>query len=142
MIYSDNYNWAGPVNSAFPIVSFADYLGEHTNTQMPEVAYLHHQLASGGTRGRWSDQNIIAFERYDYRDVSGGNAFTNANATVVLFAMNDNFGFPGDVMFDDGIPRTYDGYYGCANGSPSRNCGLVVGFPPGSVLVQLSSSGQ
>ena len=54
--------------------------------------------ARGGTRSRWSDQNIAAWERYDYRDISGGNAFTNADATVVLFAMNNNFGNPGDVL--------------------------------------------
>ena len=34
---------------------------------MPEIVYLHHQLARGGTRPRWSDQNVVAFERYDYR---------------------------------------------------------------------------
>ena len=50
--------------------------------------------------------------------------------------------------------RTSDGYYlvrtNTADGSPSadvsisnsRNQGIVVGFPPGSVLVQLSSSGD
>ena len=44
---------------------------------------------------------------------------------MVLFAMNDNFGNPGDIAFDDGITRTYDGYYGSTNGtyetSNSRN---------------------
>src|SRR5207249_10831238 len=72
-------------------------------------------------------------------DVSG-NAFTNPDATVVLFAMNDNFGHPGDILFDDGISRTADGYYTCANGSPSRGYGMVVGFPPGSVLSQLAGT--
>ncbi len=38
----------------------------------------------------------IAFERYDYRE--GGSA---ADQTVVFFAMNDNFGNPGDISFDD-----------------------------------------
>ena len=107
---------------------------------MPEIAWLHHQLARGGTRSRWSDQNIVAFERYDYRDVTGGDAFTNADATVVFFAMNDNFGNPGDVSFDDGVTRLADGFYTCAQGSNLRNNGMVVGFPPGSVLSQLASS--
>ncbi len=150
MIYSDGFNH-NPVPNTTPIVSFANYLGEHSDNSIPDVIYLHNQLARGGTRARWSDQNIVAFERYDYRDVDPpahyADAYTNANATVVLFAMNDKFSYPGDISFDDGITRTSDGYYlNPTNGSPyvsnSRNLGLSVGFPPGSVLVQLSSSGE
>src|SRR5216684_193273 len=103
---------------------------------------LHHQLARGGTWSRWSDQNIAAWERYDYRE--GTNA---ASQDVVLFVMNDK-GYPGDISFDDGVNRTSDGYYknaanvasGNTSVSNSRNIGLVVGFVPGSILVQLASS--
>src|SRR5262249_45405994 len=77
---------------------------------------------------------------YDYRDVDLSTAFNNPDATVVFFAINNNFGNPGDVLFDDGISRGSDGYYSCANGSPSRGYGMRVGFPPGSVLSQLASS--
>src|SRR5262249_43481147 len=128
----------------FPNNAFAPYLGEFGDNKMPDIAWLHHQLARGGTRSRWSDFNTVAFERYDYRDVAPpaqyASAYTNADATVVFFAMNDNFGFPGDISFDDGISRTSDGYYGTGPVSNSRNLGLVVGFPPGSVLAQLASS--
>ena len=38
--------------------------------------------------------------------------------------MNDNFGNPGDIAFDDGVSRTSDGYYlvgtNTANGSEHR----------------------
>jgi hypothetical protein len=139
MIYSDGYNHSGPP-TYFPILSYANYLGEFGDNRMPELVYLHHQLSRGGTRSRWHDHNIVAWERYDYRDVSGGNAFTNADATVVFFAMNDNFGNPGDILFDDGVSRTGDGYYTCANGSPSRGYGMVVSFPPGSVLSQMAGT--
>ena len=58
--------------------------------------------------------------------------------------MNDNFGNPGDIVFDDGVVRTYDGYYGSTNGtyetSNSRNYGLCVGFAPGTVLTQLATT--
>jgi len=144
MIYSDNWNWAGPVSSAFPIVAMADYLGEFTNNQMPEICYLHRQLARGGTRSRWSDQWIVAWERYDYRDVNNDNgaAYTNAAATTVLFAMNANFGNPGDMLFDDGIEKAGDGYYNCyeGDGTPSEGSGLVVEFPPGTVLTQMAGT--
>jgi hypothetical protein len=144
MIYSDNWNWAGPVTNAFPIVAEADYLGEFGNNQMPEIVYLHSQLARGGTRSRWSDQHVVAWERYDYRDVNNvnGAAYTNALATTVIFAMNGNFGSPGDMLFDDGVTRTSDGYYDCyeGNGTPSEGCGLCVAFPPGTVLTQMAST--
>ncbi len=142
MIYSDGFNFAGSPSSdqTFPIVPLANYLGEYGDNQMPEVAYLHHQLARGGTRSRWSDANIVAWERYDYRDVSG-DAFNDPNATVVFFAANNKTDFPGDINFDDGISRTSDGYYTCGpNGNPSRGYAMRVGFPPGSVLSQLASS--
>lgn len=139
MVYSDGYNHSGPP-TYFPGISYANYLGEFGDNKMPEICYLHHQLARGGTRSRWSDQNIVAWERYDYRDITNGNAFTNADATVVLFAMNNNFGNPGDILFDDGITRTSDGYYSCNNGSPSKGYGMIVGFPPGTILVQMAST--
>ncbi len=143
MVYSDNFNFAGSPSSSstFPIVPYANYLGQFGDNQIPEIAYLHNQLARGGTRSRWSDANIVAWERYDYRDVNNGDAFTNADATVMLFVANNNAGYPGDINFDDGISRTSDGYYTCVpNGNPSRGYAMRVGFPPGSVLSQLASS--
>ena len=160
MVYSDgfNHNLASLTNGSTPIVSYANYLGEFGDNSMPDTMYTHNQLSRGGTRRRWSDQNIIAFERYDYRDVDPpalyGNAYTNPAATVVFYAMNDDFGYPGDVAFDDGVSRTSDGYYlvitntadGSSNAdiyvSNSRHYGMVVGFPPGTLLTQLSGSGD
>ena len=160
MVYSDgfNHNLASLTNGSTPIVSYANYLGEFGDNSMPDTMYTHNQLSRGGTRSRWSDQNIIAFERYDYRDVDPpslyGNAYTNPAATVVFYAMNDDFGDPGDIAFDDGVSRTSDGYYlvitntadGSSNAdiyvSNSRGYGMVVGFPPGTLLTQLSSSGD
>ncbi|PWU13798.1 MAG: hypothetical protein C5B50_18580 [Verrucomicrobia bacterium] len=141
MMYSDGFNWAGNPNNAFPQVpTTAFYLGEYGDNTMPETCYIHHQMARGGTRSRWSDGAIVAFERYDYRDVSG-DAYNNPDATVVLFAMNATYNNPsGDVLFDDGIQKADDGYYHCYNGAPSRGVGMVVGFPPGSVLSQMAGT--
>jgi hypothetical protein len=134
MVYSDGYNHS-PGPDYFPIVSYANYLGEFGDNRMPEIAYLHNQLSRGATWSRWSDQNIVAFERYDNRESSNP-----PDQDVVLFAMNDNFGFPGDISFDDGISRTSDNYYGTQPVSNSRGYGLVVQFPPGSVLAQLATT--
>ncbi|HEU0008386.1 MAG TPA: alpha-amylase family glycosyl hydrolase [Verrucomicrobiae bacterium] len=137
LIYSDGYNEADG-NPPFPRHANAPYLGQFGDNKMPDLAYLHHQLARGGTRPRWGDSDVVAFERYDYRDPG-----TAADQTVVLFAMNDNYGNPGDINFDDGVAQDNIGM-------PSANCyqsidnsrgvGLVVGFLPGSLLRQLADS--
>jgi hypothetical protein len=142
MIYSDGFNWAGNPSdpNTFPEVPMTDFLGQYGDNTMPETVMIHQHLARGGTRSRWSDAHIVAFERYDYREVSG-DAYDNPDATVALFAMNATYNSPtGDVLFDDGVVRPSDNYYNCYNGSPSKGVGLVVGFPPGSVLGQLAST--
>jgi hypothetical protein len=145
-IYTDGYNESespAPGEPPFPRVAEAPYLGQFGDPKMPDVASLHHQLARGGTRPRWSDNDIVAFERYDYREVDWGTAYNNPDATVVLFAMNDNYaGTPdGEISFDDGAAQTTDGtFYECFPVKNSRGQGLAVGFPPQSVLHQLADS--
>ncbi|HEX9047116.1 MAG TPA: alpha-amylase family glycosyl hydrolase, partial [Verrucomicrobiae bacterium] len=141
MVYSDGYNHN--YSGGTPIISYANYLGEYGDNSMPDICYLHHQLARGGTWPRWSDQNVVAFERYDYREGNGAQPQTQ---DVALLAMNTKTSYPGDITFDDGVTRTPDGYYLNPSNttstavSNSRGVGLAVGFAPGSVLVQLAST--
>ena len=135
LIYSDGYNEASG-NPPFPRHANAPFLGQFNDNKMPDLAWLHHQLARGGTRPRWGDSDIVAFERYDYREP--GSA---ADQTVVLFAMNDNYGNPGDISFDDGVTQSDAGMPStCYPVVNSRGVGLVVGFPPGSRLRQLADA--
>ncbi len=137
LIYSDGYNQEQTCEGCgdpFPRIASAPFLGEFGDNKLPDLAWLHGQLARGGTRSRWGDSDIVAFERYDYRE--GGSA---ADQTVVLFAMNDNYGNPGDVSFDDGVAQDDSGMPStCYPVVNSRNQGLVVGFPPGSWLTQMA----
>jgi hypothetical protein len=137
LIYSDGYNESpGSGSSAFPRHADAAYLGQFGDNKMPDLAWLHHQLARGGTRPRWGDSDVTAFERYDYREPG-----SDADETVVLFAMNDNFGNPGDISFDDGVAQSdSDMPSTCYPAVNSRGQGLVVGFPPGSRLRQLADA--
>ncbi len=136
VIYSDNFNQSG-APSYFPTVANANYLGEYGDNQMPELAYIHNQMARGNTWSRWSDNNVVLFERWDYRE---GTSAEPQDQDVMLFGMNDDYGDPGDISFDDGVSRTSDGYYGGNPVSNSRGVGVVVGFPPGSVLVQMAQT--
>ena len=133
-IYSDGYNQS-VAPDYFPKVASAPYLGEFGDNKMPEVAFLHHQLARGGTRPRWGDADICAFERYDYRE--GGSA---ADQTVVLFAMNDNYSAQGDTAFVDGEGESFPSGVNKPPGAGTDAQGLAVSFPPGSVLAQLAMS--
>jgi hypothetical protein len=141
MVYSDGFNHNTSGNT--PITSYADFLGEFGDNTLPDTMFTHNQLARGGTRSRWSDQNIVMFERYDYRE---GNSADPTTQEVVLFGMNDKTSYPGDISFDDGVTRTSDGYYLNPSNSTStaisnsRGVGVVVGFPPGTILTQLASS--
>ena len=142
VIYSDGYNWSSPTFSGgttnyFPSIAYANYLGEYNDNYMPDICYLHNQLARGYTNPRWSEYNLVAFERYDYRE---GNGSSPQTQVVSLFVMNDKTSFPGDITFDDGVGQTFDGYYGGIAISNTKSQGLAVGFAPGSVLVQLASS--
>lgn len=135
MVYADGFNH-NP-SGGTPIVSYANYLGEYGDNSLPDIMYLHNQLSRGGTWSRWSDQNVVLFERYDYRE---GNPTQPQTQAVALLGLNDNPGYPGDETFDDGVTRVSDGYYGGITVSNSKGQGLAVGFAPGSVLVQLSSA--
>lgn len=135
LIYSDAYNEASG-NPPFPRHANAPYLGQFGDRTMPDLATIHHSLSRGGTRPRWGDSDFCAFERYDAREGGG-----TADQTVVLFAMNDNFGNPGDISFDDGVAQDDAGMPStCYPVVNSRGQGLVVGFPPGSRLRQLADA--
>ena len=137
LIYSDGYDESpSGGGTPFPRHANAPYLGQFGDGKMPDLAWLHHQLARGGTRPRWSDNDIVAFERYDYREASA-----SADQAVALFVMNDNYGNPGDVSFDDGVAQNDSGMPStCYPVENSRGQGLVVSFPPGSRLRQLADS--
>src|SRR4051812_47368662 len=107
LIYSDGY-FKSPSNGGtpFPRHANAPFLGQFGDNKMPDLAWLHHQLARGGTRPRWGDADVVAFERYDYRE---GSASAPQDQTVALFVMNDNYGDPGDISFDDGAAQTDSG---------------------------------
>lgn len=137
LIYTDGYNESpSGGGTPFPRHANAPYLGQFGDRKMPDLAWLHHQCARGGTRPHWSDNDIVAFERYDYREASA-----LPDQVVALFVMNDNYGSPGDISFDDGVPQSDSGMPStCYPAENSRGQGMVVSFPPGSRLRQLADS--
>ena len=124
MVYSDgfNHNYSGP--SYFPNVSAMPISsGEYGDNSIPEICSLHNQLARGGTSSRWSDQNIIAFERYDYREGNGSREPAGAGRGVAGTSTRRT-GNPADVAFDDGV--TPDGDTAVTWRQPSHRTELAT----------------
>ncbi len=145
VIYSDGWRKSANCTQCggeFPRNANASYLGEFGDNKMPDIAYLHNQLARGQSTARWSDNDIVAFERRDNRE-----AGSQIDQNVALFVMNDNFCTSsggdtcGDVAFDDGVAQNDSGMPSTCYGAPtSRGVGLAVSYPPGSILVQMADS--
>ena len=122
-----------------PIIS-----ANSATTTMPDTMYA--------AQPAFARRHLVALERPEHRRCSSATITAKATAPqpqtqdVALFGMNDKTGYPGDITFDDGVSRTSDGYYLNPSNttstavSNSRGLGIVVGFPPGSVLAQLASS--
>ncbi len=142
MVYSDgyNHNFAGGT----PIVQLRQLSG-----RIRRQHHAGHLLSAQPTRAR---RHLAALERPKHRRRSSAMIIARATSSqprtqdVALFAMNDNFGYPGDITFDDGVSERatviiWRDHTPFRQRSPNaRMQGLVVGFPPGSVLVQLASS--
>ena len=138
-IYSDNYNKAETCRDcggAFPSHANANYLGQFSDNMMPNIVTLHNQLARGSQNGRWSDADIVAFERHETRE----GIASEVNKTVALFVMNDRYDYPGDVAFVDGDGETFPSGTSVPAGANGNKQGLAVQFPVGSILYQLADS--
>jgi len=102
-IYSDGWRQSSTCKECggeFPRNAYANYLGEFSDNSMPELVTLHNNLARGLTHGRWSDQYIAAWDRYDNRE---GGAI--ADQTVMLFAINGNFGLISKIASQSDVKK-------------------------------------
>ena len=102
-VYTDgNYQseTLGESGGAFPRHANTAFLGQFRDNRIPNLVYIHNHFARGPERydgggyptegqiPRWSDGNVVAFERRDKRENSG---MDDADGTVLFFVMNDNY---------------------------------------------------
>ena len=101
-IYTDgNYQseTLGQSGGAFPRHSNTAYLGQFGDNRIPNLVYIHNHFARGpqwwdggsptaGQIPRWSDEDVVAFERRDKRE---NPSMDDADGTVLFFVMNDNY---------------------------------------------------
>jgi hypothetical protein len=90
LIYTDGNHHAGvlgQISKAFPSNANTNYLGQYADPRIPNMLYIHNQFARGNQIPKWSDNNVVAFERQDKRENS---LMTDADGTTMLFMMNGN----------------------------------------------------
>jgi hypothetical protein len=90
-VYTDgNYQseTLGESGGAFPRHANINFLGQWGDGRIPNLIYVHEHFARGWQQPRWGDSDVCAYERVDKRENGG---MSDADGTVLFFAMCDNF---------------------------------------------------
>ena len=73
---------------AFPRHANTAFLGQFGDNRIPNLVYIHNHFARGDQVAKWSDEDVVAFERRDKRE---NPSMSDADGTVLFFVMNDNY---------------------------------------------------
>ena len=122
VIYTDGNRHAetlGQSGGAFPRHANTAYLGQWGDQRIRNLVYIHNQFARGTNVGKWSDADIVIYERRDKRENMG---MSDADGTVLLMMINDNYAggasrsftstFGHTPMVDDEYLYNYSTYGG------------------------------
>ena len=88
VIYTDGNHQAGTlgeIGKPFPANAYTNFLGQYSDGRLPNLLYIHNQFSRGIQISKWSDQNVLAYERQDKRENS---SMSDADGTTLLFMMN------------------------------------------------------
>ncbi len=91
LLYTDgNYQaeTLGESGGAFPRHANTSFLGQWNDARVPNLLYAHDQFARGTQRGVWSDEDLVAWVRTDYRELGVSN---EADATTMFVLLSDNY---------------------------------------------------
>lgn len=91
LLYTDgNYQaeTLGESGGAFPRHANTAFLGQWNDARVPNLLYTHDQFARGTQRGVWSDEDLVAWIRTDYREPGVTN---EADATTMFVLLSDNY---------------------------------------------------
>lgn len=119
-IYTDGNHQAETLSQsggAFPRHANTDFLGQFGDPMIPNLLYIHNQFGRGYQQGRWSDSDLVAYERIDKRENA---TMTDGDGVTMLVLVNDNYA--------NGI--------GINNNFGSNRGNLRTAFPPGAYLWQ------
>jgi glycosidase len=92
LLYTDgNYQaeTLGESGGAFPRHSNTSFLGQWADGRVPNLLYVHEQFARGYQLGRFSDADVVVWERLDKRE---NGSMSDADAVSLLVMLSDNYG--------------------------------------------------
>ncbi len=140
-IYTDGYRKAGTLGEsggAFPRHANNPFLGQFGDPKLPHLLELREAFGRGAQIPRWSDSDVVAYER---RDKSENQSMDDANGTVLMFMMNDNYAagqarpiqtaFPAAPLVSDAYLHNYSTFNGGFYVWASDIAAGRVTIPPG-----------
>jgi hypothetical protein len=128
----------GQSGGAFPRHANTAFLGQFSDNRIPNLVYIHNHFSRGSQIAKWSDSDVVAYERRDKRE---NGSMSDADGTVMLFMMNDNYSsgqsrpigttFPSTPFVSDAYLYNYSSYGGgfYVYASAIANGSVIV--PPG-----------
>lgn len=109
LLYTDgNYQaeTLGESGGAFPRHANTSFLGQWDDARVPNILYIHEQFARGDQIGKWSDDDLVIYERMDKRENGG---MTDADGVTMLFMLNDDYSAGHGATFSTSYPSTAGG---------------------------------
>lgn len=107
LLYTDgNYQaeTLGESGGAFPRHANTSFLGQWDDPRVPNLLYIHEQFARGDQLGKFSDADVVIYERLDKREGST----SEADWVTLLFMLNDNYANGQGRAFDSSfLPGDY-----------------------------------
>ena len=104
LLYTDgNYQaeTLGESGGAFPRHANTSFLGQWNDAKVPNLLYVHEQFARGYQLGRFSDADVVVWERLDKRENPG---MSDANAVTLLVMLSDNYSAGTARSFTSAFP--------------------------------------
>ena len=109
LLYTDgNYQaeTLGESGGAFPRHSNTSFLGQWDDRRVPNILYIHEQFARGYQVGKYSDGDVIIYERIDKRENGG---MPDGDGVTMLFMLNDDYSTGHGRSFGTSFPATAGG---------------------------------
>ena len=109
LLYTDgNYQaeTLGESGGAFPRHSNTSFLGQWDDPRVPNLLYIHEQFARGDQYGKWSDGDVVIYERVDKRE---NPSMSEGDGVILLFMMNDNYSAGQGRSFSTSFPAISGG---------------------------------
>lgn len=109
LLYTDgNYQaeTLGESGGAFPRHANTSFLGQWDDARVPNILYIHEQFARGYQLGKYSDGDVVIYERMDKRE---NGSMTDADGVTMLFMLNDDYSTGHGRNFGTSFPATAGG---------------------------------